>query len=746
MAWDDESYCPTSEDEPHHLTSDDDTISSPHHNSHSNIGTTNASQEETQSQAHPDVNPDTGMMDASQGDTESVVEDDGLSIPLPKRPDLSININMTAEEASRPWNMMTEPKPEHRFFEPAFQQALPDGTQIAKDLSAALHPVEAFKFKFDRNKELGTFQKEAEPLQRFKSTNRLTIGVLGPTGVGKSSMICNLCGIPGIAETSCLGSSCTSVPIEYRGMLEGQTSPFYIEIEHLSGTELEDYVKELVWEFIQVSLPSAEDADTEEYHKMEADSAAAWTCLGTAFKQHENEFEKDSWIEGAQQGKYKSIITQFLKWTAELQWPDGVTESGPYTAEAHSVEQWQQELAKFMQQGLWPFIRVVRCFSDSPLLKALTLVDMPGLGDTNMARVRATQRYLQRCDHILVLTRISRAVTDEGLQDTITKTLEKYASIDLSANSISRRKLSLSIVCTHSENIDEKEVLETLCCREGTIKPKEMRKLDNEIKEAKSKSDNKLLRRLKAEKKLWLILARNCFVIKGVMGVYGGRLPGLNVFCISNAFYSKYVGLAKAVGGRHVEVSGIPDLRKFCHQLAAEDQFRDGENFLVAKLAALLNKVTIWTDSRASNHFATHLDPNIAGELMAEIEKMKASLTGIVNECKATMKSAADEKLLQLFRQSNAKWNAAAVEIAGQWKFPVWHWSSFSSFCRHSGSRNAGKHKGTDWNQQLSEKMRCDTGGAWEAYEDGIPPGFQELFGKLAMLFNAMKPAFDRES
>lgn len=659
---------------------------------------------------------------------EAIVEDEWLSPPL--RPDLSVAASMTREEALKPWNIAEEPKPMNKFYKEAFQRALPNGAQIARDISAALRPIETFDIKFDRDNQICKYQQEAETLKTFKSTDSLTIGFLGPTGIGKSAIICNLCGIPGIAETSCLGSSCTSIPIEYKAKVESHTAMFHIEVTHLSGEELTEYVKELVWDTIQIFLPSAEGIEEDEYRELFERHEAALACLHVIFKEHEAEFDNPNWEEEANEGRHELVTEQFLKWTKELRWPEGMNESGVWKGEAHSVEEWMDTLAKFTQQGLWPLIKVVRNYSDAVLLKTgITLTDLPGLGDTNMARVRATQKYLLRCDHIFVLAKITRAVTDEGLQRIINKTIERYASIELRAPS--RRRVPLSIIATHTDSIDLKEVQRAFCFPGGIIDPKEMEDHEDLINQAELDCEPKLKRRLKQEKKLWLIAARNFYVMKGLKEVYRSRIPGLKVFCVSNTLYAKYVGKPRSLWGKHVETSGIPAVRYFCHKLAAEDQFRDAESFLVAKIAALLNKVTIWADSQAQNNFATYLDPTLAQELITQVEKTKISMTNTLNDKKTAFEAVMDEQLLDCYREQDNNWNEAAVEVTQKWVFPAWHWGSYIAFCRHFGFYNKGVKKGNDWNRDLSLKMRADSDVAWETYEDGIPKEFDGVLSEL---------------
>jgi len=106
-----------------------------------------------------------------------------------------------------------------------------------------------------------------------------------------------------------------------------------------------------------------------------------------------------------------------------------------------------------------------RIFIDAPILKmGLVIVDLPGrkkksmrsnieinsglgLLDVNLARVRATQEYLSRCDHIFLVANISRAITDQSLKSSLYAAMDHYAPQGLESSS--RKNLQIAIVCTN---------------------------------------------------------------------------------------------------------------------------------------------------------------------------------------------------------------------------------------------------------------------------------------------------------
>lgn len=72
-----------------------------------------------------------------------------------------------------------------------------------------------------------------------------------------------------------------------------------------------------------------------------------------------------------------------------------------------------------------------------------------GLHDTNLARVKATQDYLLRCDHIFIVAKISRAITDQSLQSSLYSILSRHAELEWEESA--GKSMKVAIVCTKSE-------------------------------------------------------------------------------------------------------------------------------------------------------------------------------------------------------------------------------------------------------------------------------------------------------
>lgn len=88
------------------------------------------------------------------------------------------------------------------------------------------------------------------------------------------------------------------------------------------------------------------------------------------------------------------------------------------------------------------------------VLKAgVVLVDLPGLQDANLARVKVTQDYLMKCDSIFIVSKISRAITDQSLKSSLYSVLARNmpSQWNEQGEEQSRERLNLSVICTKSE-------------------------------------------------------------------------------------------------------------------------------------------------------------------------------------------------------------------------------------------------------------------------------------------------------
>ncbi|KFZ06243.1 hypothetical protein V501_07587 [Pseudogymnoascus sp. VKM F-4519 (FW-2642)] len=589
-------------------------------------------------------------------------------------------------DLTSPYDVGSEEPPLEPFFASPFQTALQKGLDIAKDAADAM---ETAGQSLVAGGDLQRLINDAKELSTFKSSETRTIAVLGDSGEGKSSLINSLLHFPNIAKTGDIGAACTSVVTEYRQKTTDHLAPITIEVEYLSIGEIEDLIKELVWNYRQMYLPHTEgDSVSEnEYATMQRESEQAWSSLEAGFS-HQPSFNKAMLINDISEAGLSIANSQLVQWAYELNWPDS-GENGKWTSTADTADECCEKTSVFMEDRFWPFTKIIRVYLQADVLKTgIILADLPGLHDTNLARVKATQDYLLRCNYIFIVAKISRAITDQSLKSSLYSILSRHAELEWEESA--GKSMKVAVVCTKSEvDINVKAARQEFCGPNKSIPQGVMTKLDKDIKEAKAQGNKALKKHLKRKQQLLLISARNTHVKEGLQRAYSSKVPngGLEVFCVSNTTYGKYTIKGNV---EMVQASGIPELRRFCYTMTAHAQLLEARHFLSSMLSSLLN----------------------SAELLATkpTESQQPTETGL------------DESML--LAVNNGKTEG---RLSVQKRIPG-HLSGAGSYAsRHDGYHYTEKRGKVNWNAELIWKMRMEMAFQWETLEEDIPTLFKDL-------------------
>lgn len=80
---------------------------------------------------------------------------------------------------------------------------------------------------------------------------------------------------------------------------------------------------------------------------------------------------------------------------------------------------------------LWPLIKIVEIYTNSPILKGeLLLVDPSSVGDSNTARSAVTLDYINKLDHIWIVADIVRAVSNKVAKELLSGSFRYRLSMD----------------------------------------------------------------------------------------------------------------------------------------------------------------------------------------------------------------------------------------------------------------------------------------------------------------------------
>ncbi|KAM0549484.1 hypothetical protein ACHAPJ_009300 [Fusarium lateritium] len=546
-----------------------------------------------------------------------------------------------------------------------------------------------------------------------------------------------------------IGSACTSVVTEYRQKKAEHTDPITIEVEYLSAPGVRELIKELLWSYRQLFLPGVESSETSEqdYNRYMRESEQAWSALHAAFK-HKRQFTQ-KYAQDMSDGASERITDQLIEWARQTEWPRGGAD-GFWTSTAQTAEECVEHTKLFMQDKFWPFTKIIRVYLDSQVLKTgVVLADLPGLQDTNLARVRATQDYLIKCDNIMIVAKISRAITDQSLKSSLFYVLSRHVPTEWEESGTQR--LKVAVVCTKSEVIGPRSftllrVINTVnqeinlrtariefCGPDKAVSLNTMTRLDNEINIAKAAGDRLKKKTAKKQQELLLIRARNEHVKENLQNVYSSEMNGrkLDVFCVSNKWYEKYCPKGNT---DFVDASGIPELRRFCHTLTADAQFNEARHFLRSRLSALLNTLDLWaTSSLDKQDEIAELD----GSVYARVKELRDQMPGLVESFRQDFSRCFQEQIMTFFGRRDQHWDQAASKEGLRWT--TWHWTQYNAWCLNNGDHQTLKRGHENWNAKIIWKMRMELEGQWDLVEDEVSEVFSALLDGAKSLLDSFK-------
>jgi hypothetical protein len=140
-----------------------------------------------------------------------------------------------------------------------------------------------------------------------------------------------------------------------------------------------------------------------------------------------------------------------------------------------------------------------------------------------------------------------------------------------------------------------------------------------------------------------LIQARNKKVKENLQAVYAEhfspkRMP---VFCVDNVYYQEQES------HQAVDLSGIPDLRRYCLSLPGRALFRSADTYLETRLPALINSLEIWLDvahTAGTQSFSNILDAKqVHEDLDSMLEDWKINFG---RKCKDSLRNPCSKRAI----------------------------------------------------------------------------------------------------
>ncbi|XP_050992034.1 nuclear GTPase SLIP-GC isoform X9 [Labeo rohita] len=255
---------------------------------------------------------------------------------------------------------------------------------------------------------------------------KTTIGIVGRSGEGKSSLLSAILGKKNLMPSGSFGA-CTSVVTQVKANLTD--SNYTAVIEFISKEEWEKELKDL----LTVLSDDSEDSN-EDLFEIAVEKITALYGRGADQKTLE-ELKKDD--------KYAEI-ENFI---TETQNSKKISKS--------DLSEFAKDIACYVLNSksshggwLWPIVKCVtiKIPDCRELLEHIVLVDLPGTGDCNKTRDDLWKSKLSECSSVWIVSDINRAITDRDPWGILKHCMEELGP--------GGECKSINFICTKTDEID----------------------------------------------------------------------------------------------------------------------------------------------------------------------------------------------------------------------------------------------------------------------------------------------------
>nr|OQO31074.1 hypothetical protein B0A51_01641 [Rachicladosporium sp. CCFEE 5018]OQO31531.1 hypothetical protein B0A51_01298 [Rachicladosporium sp. CCFEE 5018] len=426
------------------------------------------------------------------------------------------------------------------------------------------------------------------------------VGCVGGSGAGKSSTQNSMMDEADMARTGSVGNACTNIPTFYVETVSEQTLTYAAKVEYMSDAELRIFLRSQLDNYNSFTFNAQTDWSATmklEYGNLAKTAQDTFHCiLGNmvAFASPGATVETLRRSHESGDDLLENMVTCVTRQLRKLQ-TTGVVPCVLF--ETDSQEELKARLLRLTDSdhgedtsSLWPLVAVAYVGNKaSALLKHVTLLDLPGITDTNQLRVDMTHRYISRCHAMLCIVPTDRVIDNPEVERIIATYADRFPN-------------ALAVVVTKSDTgLDNNLARELIrkgqsvgdyeeLCNERTALKVQITELKASCKEAKKNgkraktstfeeidelSDH--LAEIERKCNVCLYDARMSWIKKQVCSDKKRHIPrncSLEVFGISNAWYTHMQSPGDAAGVAYDTIvqpddTGIPILRKYLRRLAA---------------------------------------------------------------------------------------------------------------------------------------------------------------------------------
>uniref|UniRef100_A0A3P8RHL4 Dynamin N-terminal domain-containing protein n=1 Tax=Astatotilapia calliptera TaxID=8154 RepID=A0A3P8RHL4_ASTCA len=285
-----------------------------------------------------------------------------------------------------------QPSPKRQYNSAAGSQS---ETEILSDVKDIMRRVSE---RLHGRDKLSAFLKDQ--IKDLETERRHLVGVFGRTGAGKSSLINAIINKEGLLPSASV-SACTSV---------------MIKVEATNGSKYEAHIEFITKEDWENEVQSLKQA-LEDHDDDDDDDGGNDDCLDPDGKLSAlyGEEWKGKLTHSLMDNKYFRDIPEFLKPKIKILESDsaeGLSEKFVRYTRSESNE------TEEVKRWYWPLVKCVTVkVPDNDFLDHVTLVDLPGNGDSNRSRDQMWTEFIASCSTVWIVTEMTRAASEREAWD-----------------------------------------------------------------------------------------------------------------------------------------------------------------------------------------------------------------------------------------------------------------------------------------------------------------------------------------
>ena len=597
--------------------------------------------------------------------------------------------------------------PDHKYFKHNLQDHVTRSMKMCKEISDMLSREKTAPL-------LGCGQTANELLDVGRAAAHV-IGIVGASGEGKSGLSNALIGNRDAATTGCDGNAITTTANEYHALSPDDPYECRVEVKFLQKHEqleiLLDYIQHI--RFFADPQHDHDQFDKDSMAEYERDCKVAKDAFRCLFGDNA---EMDAIYAGTDQRDSEELAGELVERAQQLPWPV-VDDSNVWYFEAKTSLEGRLELVKTIE-SLWPLVQHTKVFVKSEFLQqGVVLVDLPGLMDPNAARVQITEKYLDKLDHIIVVTNPGRAVVNTSIIP------QKHFPEIWNGSDAECSKVT--IVCTKSDNLDVRQDFLPLKDR-GTFSGQEAEALESAMLRINATPAGRLIEQ---SCKYMLMKCRQRSIQKQLQIQFEkeSKPRDRKIFGVSSLYYWQSL---QEDNVRMLCASGICQLRAHCLELIADNQLKKKQDLLINDIPNLLNSIKDCTETSGTDSKGRKDAISAAQAALKNLSK-DALPAFMGQDCFTNVTNTVE---------FNYQARAEAASKDHRQRFGYWISHQYHTFCQRQGRYKSRYYSEQDWNASIAAHMQSELLASLNEYRFRMHNQLETAMTETIVRFCALRP------